>query len=123
VDFAHPMVSHLVRYSDLGALDIDFGLRDREASVTQAARENACSSKDILLLKSNMGVDGKSGPPASSAGSKSGIAVTNSRHHKDELHPMRTQTTSKLSLARPKTLDSKWQRWRDSPNGQGSRST
>jgi len=50
VDFAHPMVSHLVRYSDLGALDIDFGLRDREASVTQAARENACSSKDILII-------------------------------------------------------------------------
>jgi hypothetical protein len=40
----------LVRCSDLGALDIDFGLRDREASVTQAARENACSSKDILII-------------------------------------------------------------------------
>jgi len=39
VDFARPTVSHLVRCSDLGALDIDFGLRDREASVTQAARE------------------------------------------------------------------------------------
>jgi hypothetical protein len=40
----------LVRCSDLGALDIDFGLRDREASVTQAARKNACSSKDILII-------------------------------------------------------------------------